>query len=438
MKRSFLQVLTLVLLAATVAVAQQRKPAEPAPTVEAGVAQVEEGDFEAAVKTLERVLQSLPDDAAHSQDRAKAYLYMAISYLGMSEEANARARFVDAVKQDKGLALNPRQFSPRVLALFEQAKREISGGPSAVRPAGDGARAGVFLIAVKGGDFAAVSQMLKEDPSLVTIKDQQYGATPLHWGALKGHDVIVGLLLAQGADPSATNKVGETPAAGGAAPAPREHRPAAAATRGPDLLGHQARRRGHGARDARPRPSLLNRRDAVFGATPLHWAALKGQEAVVGLLLARGADSKLTNGNGETPLQVATRAHKAGVVSLLQPLGTSGGGATGEASGGAPAATNGQGDLFAAAKAGDAARVRALLEKNPSWLNATDAAYGGTALHWAALRGHVEVVSFLMAAGADLEARNKAGETPLQAARRGGNKDVIAALTGLAEGGATK
>jgi ankyrin repeat protein len=37
-----------------------------------------------------------------------------------------------------------------------------------------------------------------------------------------------------------------------------------------------------------------------------------------------------------------------------------------------------------------------------------------TALHWAAMRGHVEVVRALLAGGADKEARNKQGVVPVE------------------------
>ena len=40
--------------------------------------------------------------------------------------------------------------------------------------------------------------------------------------------------------------------------------------------------------------------------TPLHIAAGRGMESVVALLLAAGADPKLTNYEGESPVDIAT------------------------------------------------------------------------------------------------------------------------------------
>ena len=38
--------------------------------------------------------------------------------------------------------------------------------------------------------------------------------------------------------------------------------------------------------------------------------------------------------------------------------------------------------------------------------------YGWTALHWAALNGHKEVVQLLISNGADVNAKNSDGKTP--------------------------
>ena len=51
--------------------------------------------------------------------------------------------------------------------------------------------------------------------------------------------------------------------------------------------------------------------------------------------------------------------------------------------------------------------------------------YGQTALHVAAGRGRLDIVKFLKCAGANLEARDAAGYTPLGRAGRRGHTDVV-------------
>ena len=51
-----------------------------------------------------------------------------------------------------------------------------------------------------------------------------------------------------------------------------------------------------------------------------------------------------------------------------------------------------------------------------------------TPLHNAAARGHTAEIARLIAAGADLGARDPSGQTPLEVARRAGNAEVIQAL----------
>jgi ankyrin repeat protein len=375
--------------------AQQRQSASA--TIELGVQQVEEGDFETAVKTLDQGVRALPSAASHSRERARAYLYMGIAYLGMSEEANAKARLLDALKQDRTLDLSPRQFSPRVLALFEQAKREAAGGP-ALRSSSTGQQAAVFLLAVRNGEFGAVAQMLKDDPGLVNVRDAEFGATPLHWAARKGDTTIVSL----------TNREGETPLR----VAMRSGRAGVArllrAAENPIFAAVQ-----EGDVDAVRRlldkdPLLLSRRDVEFSGTPLHWAAAKGQEAIVSLLLARGADASAINRQGETPLRVAQRTHQTSVVALLKPVDA---------------------DITSAARSGDLVAVQEIVARDASLVNRRDATFGATPLHWAAIKGHAEVVTYLLSVGADPTATNSAGETPLQVARRARRSEVVAILS---------
>jgi ankyrin repeat protein len=61
----------------------------------------------------------------------------------------------------------------------------------------------------------------------------------------------------------------------------------------------------------------LKIRDAAYGQTPLSWAAEKGHEAVVKLMLEKGADLESKDKFGQTPLsRVAEMGHEA-VVKLL-------------------------------------------------------------------------------------------------------------------------
>ncbi|HEX8697155.1 MAG TPA: ankyrin repeat domain-containing protein [Longimicrobium sp.] len=70
------------------------------------------------------------------------------------------------------------------------------------------------------------------------------------------------------------------------------------------------------------------------------------------------------------------------------------------------------GQFFQAVESGDAERVRTLLAAHPELARARDDE-GATALHYAAFNGHRPVVDLLLAAGAELNARDaRFGATP--------------------------
>ncbi len=159
---------------------------------------------------------------------------------------------------------------------------------------------------------------------------------------------------------------------------------------------------------------LVNLKDTAFGATPLHWAALKGQLEIASYLLEKGADADARNNAGETPLQVAERAKRTELVARLRTA--------------AKPSNTGVSALIDAVRAGNLDRVRELIGSNPALVRAADNQFGATALHWAALRSEIQIVRFLLAQGADRQARNNDGETALQVAERAGKTEVVKVL----------
>ncbi len=404
------------------------------PDLEAGIRQVDEGNFETGITKLDAVARRLKAAGDKPLQLSRAYLYLGIAHLKLSQEQAARARFAEAVKTDRNLKLSEYEFPPPVIRVFEEAKRQAEEArAAAAEPVANAKPRAVahakalapFFEAVKKGDFNTVRLMLQDDPALATARDQEFGATGLHWAALRGQAAVAGLLVAAGADLEARNAAGETPedvarrskhpeiAGILASPQPAGATPSAAIV-GAGASIFDAAKTGDLARIREilgAAPSLASAHDTAFGATPLHWAALRGQTEAARLLIAKGADVTAVNDDGETPLDVARRAKRSEVEQLL-----------------AEASSTPKSRFFQAVREGDVDGVSQLLDRDPKLVKERDTAFGATALHWAALRGHAEVVKLLLERGADPAARNKAGETARDVAVRAKRDDVVALL----------
>lgn len=152
------------------------------------------------------------------------------------------------------------------------------------------------------------------------------------------------------------------------------------------------------------------------GNTPLHHAARSSDPGVAALLRDAAAELDVRNGEGITPLGVACCSGNWRLAKFLLERG-----AKAELEGATPAllpAAGGDED--------DAAGVQLLL-KHKARIDARDA-LGRSALHEAALAGHVEVIEALLAANADVQARDAAGRTPLLDAAQGGRVGAVDAL----------
>jgi len=86
--------------------------------------------------------------------------------------------------------------------------------------------------------------------------------------------------------------------------------------------------------------------------------------------------------------------------------------------------------MFRAVKGGDVAKVKELIAADPALVHARDSDLS-TPLHYAAWKGHAELVDILVDAGADIQAHNQNshwGTTPLHAAAHGNQPKATAAL----------
>lgn len=80
--------------------------------------------------------------------------------------------------------------------------------------------------------------------------------------------------------------------------------------------------------------------------------------------------------------------------------------------------------IVEAAKAGDLKTLQTILKQDPSKLNAIDEDQY-TALHWACIRAHWDVASFLIDKGADLNMQGGDGGTPLNWAVHHDNVEIV-------------
>ncbi len=139
------------------------------------------------------------------------------------------------------------------------------------------------------------------------------------------------------------------------------------------------------------------------GMTALHWAAERGDDALVPLLLAAGASASVRTRVGDyTPLHLAARSGSATAVTALLAAG---------ASTAVTTSTSGVQPIHLAAGSGSVETVTALLDHGAD-VNARENEWAQTPLIFAAAANRAAVVRTLLARGADVHHKT----TPLNVA----------------------
>jgi uncharacterized protein len=137
------------------------------------------------------------------------------------------------------------------------------------------------------------------------------------------------------------------------------------------------------------------------GTTALHWAVRANDVETVTALLRAGANANAANTYAATPLTLAAMNGNAVITQALLSAKADPN----------KAAAHGQTPLMTAARRGDAATVKALLDRGAR-VDAREELLGEQALMWAASENHAEVVTLLLSRGADVNARSNALKFP--------------------------
>jgi len=329
-----------------------------------------------------------------------------------------------SVQIEKGKAADLRRFAARVVAAEKGAP--LAASP-ATRPSVKDGGADIHAAAL-AGDLERVRRLIQEKPSLVNAKDRG-GQTALCWAVYRGHKDVAALLINKGADVNAPGHFGMTPLHQAAL---QDQNDCAelllsngAAVDARDQRGRTPLHVAALARCQDVAELLLNGGADVDarqgdGSTPLHVLlapsetdvpkVLKRRDAMVKLLLSKGADANLKDKKGNTPQQAAAAARRDRDEQIWRkrfgndPNGTD---------------QNGMTPLESAAAANDTSLAELALAKGADPNLRGPGGY--TPLHVAVERTYADVAAVLVAHGADVNAKDNTGHTPLDLAPNHGD-----------------
>ncbi|QGA20373.1 hypothetical protein EYB26_008075 [Talaromyces marneffei] len=274
-------------------------------------------------------------------------------------------------------------------------------------------------------DIVCRSKRLLEQNTNVNSSDNFLAITPLHCAAYRGNEAMVQLLLENGADINAQTNSGDTALHLATIKGHRKIMKVLLA-KGTDTgktneTGSMILHAAVGTMDDEATVPLLvksnidvNAVNSVTGDTGLHLAVQSKRPRILLYLLNKKATVDSFNKRGLTPLHLAAKLNNCEALPLLLERGAA---VESRSQDGVTA-------LHVAAQADNWIAFDLLLAAGAD-INAWDA-NGDTLLHTrASKRRDTAIISKLIDQGANIEARNSKGYTPLQAASLNGNKEMF-------------
>ena len=85
-----------------------------------------EARFQESIELLLRINNVLQPETGRLREKASAKLQLALAYIGLNESPEAKSFLRELYELDGAYRLDPQQFSPKVLALAEEAKAEVN------------------------------------------------------------------------------------------------------------------------------------------------------------------------------------------------------------------------------------------------------------------------------------------------------------------------
>src|SRR5262245_19056969 len=116
MRSAFAFVIAVVLLPRS---APAQDAASAAAFLKMGIDQLADGDFEAAVFSLDTAVRRYQAMPAAGEPLVRAYVHLGAAYVGLGHAEAAKGKFREALERDPHLRLRAEEFAPNVIKVFD-------------------------------------------------------------------------------------------------------------------------------------------------------------------------------------------------------------------------------------------------------------------------------------------------------------------------------